>query len=84
MTGSKCYFPSLRFHKSSSSEMTLNFSDRHRREISLLARLQLEGIDYIICNGSEIIKMLIFISQSEAGFQINSRRTVLNFGITCS
>lgn len=51
---------------------------------SLLARLQPEGIDYIICNGSEIIKMLVFISQSEGGFQINSRRNVLNFGITCS
>lgn len=52
--------------------------------LSLLARLQLEGIDYIICNGSEIIKMLVFISQSEGGFQINNRRNVLNFGITCS
>lgn len=52
--------------------------------ISLLARLQLDAIDYIICNGSEIIKLLIFLSQSEGGFQINSRRNVLNFGITCS
>lgn len=50
--------------------------------LSLLARLQ--GIDYIICNGSEIINMLVFISQSEGGFQINSRRNVLNFGIKCS